>query len=224
MFDSISPRYDFLNHLLSFGLDVLWRKQLAKFVPHKPGQIVLDLATGTADILMSLFKHSPDVQSGYGIDLADKMLDKGRGKIARAGLEPHVLLEHGDAHQIPFNDNTFDCVTIAFGIRNMENPQQVLSEMRRVLCSGGRAIILEFSLPTNTVIRATHLFYLRHAVPVIGAVFSGHDSAYRYLNRTIETFPYGDEFRAVMSKAGFQNVTANPLFFGVATIYVGDKP
>lgn len=223
MFDDISPKYDFLNNLLSFGLDIFWRKRLARFIPHKPGQIVLDLATGTADVLLSLFKYSPNIQSGYGIDLADKMLDIGRGKITRAGLELHVLLEHGDAHQIPFNASTFDCVTIAFGIRNMNDPTQVLSEMRRVLNREGRAIVLEFSLPANTVIRSMHIFYLRHVVPLIGALFSGNYTAYRYLNQTIETFPYGNAFCALMSNAGFQNVNAHPLFFGVATIYVGEK-
>ena len=223
MFDEISPRYDFLNHLLSFGLDIIWRKRLAEFLIHRPAQRVLDLATGTADVLLSLFKYNPNVQCGYGIDLADKMLGIGRVKIARKGLEPHIKLEHGDAHRIPFNPHTFDCATIAFGIRNMDNPLQVLSEMCRVLNHDGRAIILEFSLPANAVIRSVHLFYLRHVVPLIGAVFSGHYKAYKYLNQTIETFPYGNGFLALMSNAGLKNVNASPLLFGVATIYTGDK-
>ena len=223
MFDDISPRYDFLNHLLSFGLDIHWRKRLAKFVTSRPGQIVLDLATGTADVLLSLFRHSPNVQSGYGIDLADKMLDIGRGKVARRGLEPRILLEHGDAHQIPFNAHTFDCATIAFGIRNMRSPTHVLSEMYRILNHEGRAVILEFSLPANAVIRSVHIFYLRHVVPLIGAMFSGNYNAYRYLNQTIETFPHGKEFCALLSNAGFTNVSANPVLFGVAMIYTGDK-
>lgn len=223
MFNDISRRYDFLNHLLSFGLDILWRKQLAKFLTVKNGQKVLDLATGTADVLLSLFANNKNVQSGCGIDLADKMMDVGRKKISQRGLESHITLHHGDANQIPFNANTFDAATIAFGIRNMEDPGRVLNEMHRVLNIGGRALILEFSLPQNTIIRCVHLFYLRHLVPLIGVIFSGHYKAYRYLNKTIETFPYGKNFCALMTKAGFQNVEAHPLVFGIATIYQGDK-
>jgi len=157
MFDAISPKYDLLNHLLSFGLDILWRKRLTGFLTAKSGQKVLDLATGTADVLLSLFKNNPNVQSGCGVDLADKMMDIGRKKIARQGLEPHITLHHGDANQIPFNENTFDAATIAFGIRNMEEPMRVLREMHRVLNEGGRALILEFSLPQNSIIRGIHI-------------------------------------------------------------------
>ncbi len=223
MFNDISPRYDLLNHLLSFGLHTRWRRQLAKFLSTKADQKVLDLATGTADVLLSLFKNSDRVRSGCGIDLADKMMDIGRKKIARQGLEPRITLHHGDAHQIPFNEHTFDAATIAFGIRNMDDPKQVLREMKRILNTGGRVIILEFSLPRNTFIRHIHLFYLRHVVPLIGALFSGHYQAYRYLNQTIETFPYGDDFCSLMIEAGFQNVETHPLLFGVASIYCGDK-
>ena len=223
MFDHISPRYDFLNHLLSFGLDIHWRRLLGKFLPQRASIKVLDLATGTADVLLSLFKGNSNVQSGCGIDLADKMMEIGRNKIARRNLEGRITLQHGDAHQIPLNDDTFDAVSIAFGIRNMTNPSRVMSEMHRVLNAGGKAIILEFSLPQSVIIRTVHLFYLRHFVPVIGAVFSGHYQAYKYLNQTIETFPCGNDFCVMMSDAGFKNVKAHPLLFGVATIYQGDK-
>ncbi len=223
MFDDISPKYDFLNHFLSFGLHVGWRRQLAKYLSAKPRQKVLDLATGTADVLLSLFKNNPNVRSGCGVDMADKMMDIGRQKIARQGLEAHITLHHGDANQIPFNEHTFDAATIAFGIRNMESPKQVLKEMHRVLNKQGRTLILEFSIPRNVIIRSIHLFYIRHLIPLIGALFSGHYQAYRYLNQTIETFPYGDDFCALMMEAGFENVEAHPLMFGVATIYCGDK-
>lgn len=223
MFDEISPRYDFLNHLLSFGLDILWRKRLACFLPDKPNLNVLDLATGTADVLISLFKRNKNVVSASGVDMADKMMDIGRAKIAKAGLANHITLHHGDAHRIPFEAQTCHAATIAFGIRNMEEPRQVLREMYRVLKPQGRALILEFSLPANAIIRSIHLFYLRQIVPVIGAVFSGHYAAYKYLNTTIETFPYGSNFCALMTEAGFQNVTTHPLLFGVASIYSGDK-
>ena len=223
MFDEISSKYDFLNHLMSFGLHTGWYRQLAKYLPARPGQKVLDLATGTADVLLSLFKHNPNVRSGCGVDLADQMMTIGRKKIVRKGLERHITLHHGDANQIPFNDHTFDTATIAFGIRNMENLKHVLKEMFRVLNTEGRALILEFSLPRNPIIRSVHLFYIRHLIPLIGALFSGHYQAYRYLNQTIETFPYGDDFCALMIETGFQNVQAHPLLFGTASIYCGDK-
>lgn len=223
MFDAISPRYDFLNHLLSFGLDILWRKKLARFLTKRTGQKVLDLATGTADVLLSLFKNNPNVHSGFGIDLADKMLEAGRTKIRKKKLEYSITLEHGDAHEISFDEGTFDVVTIAFGIRNMQDHRHVLKQMYRVLNKGGRALILEFSLPENKILRSLHLFYLRSIVPFIGVIFSGHYKAYRYLNQTIESFPYGDNFCVLMREAGFQNVKTNPLLFGVASIYQGDK-
>jgi len=223
MFDAISPKYDLLNHLLSFGLDIHWRSQVAKYLPQRSALKVLDLATGTADVLLSLFKNKSDIQSACGLDLADKMMDIGRKKISQRGLDAQIKLQHGDAHQIPFDEESFDTATIAFGIRNMDNPKQVLREMHRVLNSSGRALILEFSLPQNPIIRGIHIFYLRVCVPLIGAIFSGHYSAYRYLNKTIETFPYGDDFCVLFKKAGFINVKAHPLLFGVATIYSGDK-
>ena len=223
MFDDISPKYDFLNHVLSFGLDILWRRQLAQFLPLKRRQKILDLATGTGDVLISMFQNNPNVQSGCGVDLAGKMMEIGRKKIADKDLESQITLHHGDAHQIPFNDHTFDTVSIAFGIRNMQNHSLVLTEMYRVLNKGGRVLVLEFSLPQNPIIRGLHIFYLRHIVPLIGAVLSRYYQAYKYLNKTIEAFPYGDEFCSLMKKAGFQNTKASSLFFGVATIYQGDK-
>ena len=223
MFNDISPRYDLLNRLLSLGLDIHWRNQLTNFLPAKDNLKVLDLATGTADVLISLFKNSPSMQTGYGIDMAEKMLAIGEKKVIKQKLDKQIILQPGDAHKIPFNDQTFDSVTIAFGIRNMTGHQQVLSEMYRVLNKEGRAIILEFSLPENLLLRALHLFYLRFVVPAVGFLFSGHYSAYRYLNQTIEEFPYGKNFCKVISDAGFQNASCHPLMFGIASIYVGDK-
>lgn len=222
MFDEISPRYDLLNRLLSLGLDVLWRKRLAAFLPRHEGQRVLDVATGTADVLLALIKD-PRVQAGFGVDMAERMLDIGRAKVTRLGFESRITLHRGDAGQLPFNDNTFDTVTIAFGIRNMEDHNQVLREMRRVLQPAGTALVLEFSLPENEILRAAHLFYLRAVVPAVGGLISGHGNAYRYLNQTIETFPCGDDFCALMELSGFKNVKARPLMGGIATIYEGEK-
>lgn len=223
MFDDIAHKYDFLNHLLSFGLDIHWRRQLAKHIDSKSGQKVLDLATGTADMLLSLFKHDPSIQSGRGIDLSDKMMAIGRKKLAKQSIDRYVTLSHGDVNQVSFNNNTFDTVTIVFGIRNTEDPLRVLREMYRVLNIGGRALILEFSLPQDKITRLIHLLYLRHIVPFIGGVFTGQFKAYRYLNQTIENFPYGDDFCALMTKTGFENIVTHPLLFGTASIYQGDK-
>ncbi|MCK5179193.1 MAG: bifunctional demethylmenaquinone methyltransferase/2-methoxy-6-polyprenyl-1,4-benzoquinol methylase UbiE [Candidatus Omnitrophica bacterium] len=223
MFDDISPRYDLLNHLLSFGLDIRWRRQLAKHMASKSGQKVLDLATGTADVLLSLFKHDPSIQSGFGIDLSEKMMAIGRKKVALHRLDRYVTLSHGDINQVPFSNNSFDTITIAFGIRNTEDPLRVLREMYRSLNIGGRGLILEFSLPKNKILRSIHSLYLRHIVPLIGGIFTGQFAAYRYLNQTIETFPYGDDFCSLMTQAGFSNIKAHPLLFGTASIYQGDK-
>ncbi len=223
MFNDISPRYDFLNRVLSFGLDVHWRKVLARYLPQRPNMKILDLATGTADVLLSVFHFNAHVVEGVGIDMAEKMLEIGRQKIARKHLSSRIKLETGDAHKIACSDNSFDVATISFGIRNMTDHNKVLREMRRVLKSGGRGMILEFSLPRNPVIRFLHLTYLRYAVPAIGWLLTGHYKAYKYLNQTIEDFPYGEEFCRLMKDAGFVNVKPNPLLFGVATIYQGDK-
>ena len=223
MFNQISTSYDLLNHLLSFGLDIRWRKSLAKFLPKKNYVKIIDLATGTADVLISLCRRQKNIESAVGIDLADKMLEIGRKKIEKENLSKIITLKEGDAARILYADNAFDAATIAFGIRNVENPQIVLNEMHRVVREGGRALIMEFSLPNNLIFRVIHLFYLRAVVPILGGMISGHMHAYRYLNQTIETFPYGEEFCQMMERSGFKNVKANPLLFGVATIYQGDK-
>ena len=223
MFNDISLKYDLLNNLLSFGLHNLWKKKLATHLSSKRGQRILDLATGTADVIISFLTNNPNVESGIGMDMAEKMLDVGRKKIAHRGLAEKIKLKHGDANQIPFEDQSFDGVSISFGIRNVEDPSQVLREMHRTLKSEGRGLVLEFSFPNNKILKAFHLFYLRTVVPCIGWIFSGHYKAYKYLNQTIETFPYGDDFCQLMSNVGFKNVKANPLLFGVATIYQGDK-
>jgi len=223
MFDDISVHYDFLNHLLSFGCDIHWRKQISKFLPPHSKLKVLDLATGTADVLLTLKKKNPDISAGYGIDLAEKMLAIGQQKIDQKKLSEYLHLKKGDAHNIPYPNNSFDIITMAFGIRNCEDPMIVFHEMQRVLKIGGRALILEFSLPKNRILRMLHLFYLRQIVPAIGGFVSGHWEAYRYLNQTIEAFPYGKRFCRLMKKSGFRKVRANPLLFGIASIYQGDK-
>ncbi|MEW6411453.1 MAG: bifunctional demethylmenaquinone methyltransferase/2-methoxy-6-polyprenyl-1,4-benzoquinol methylase UbiE [Candidatus Zixiibacteriota bacterium] len=221
MFDRIAPRYDLLNRLLSFGRDVSWRKKVAHYLPHKDQLALLDVATGTGDLLVSLYSRSGRVATGVGMDLAVKMLSIAQKKIAAKNLGKILSVTIGDARTIPFGDGTFDAVTIAFGIRNVDPVEKALAEMYRVLSPGGKALILEFSLPENILMRKLYLLYFRYILPIIGAFISGDSYAYRYLNRTVETFPYGDDFCSLMKQAGFENVIGHRLTFGVATIYEG---
>jgi demethylmenaquinone methyltransferase/2-methoxy-6-polyprenyl-1,4-benzoquinol methylase len=226
MFNQISARYDLCNHLLSFGWDVRWRQSLSEYLPDHERLLLLDLATGTADVLISLtqdLKRKTRIERAIGIDLAENMLQIGREKISRLGLNHVIQLQTADANCLPFTENIFHAVSMAFGIRNVENPMIVLKEMYRILKPGGRALILEFSLPSHPFIRWGHLAYLRAIVPLVGGLISGHFHAYRYLNQTVERFPYGEHFCRLMRQVGFQKVRANPLFFGVASIYQGDK-
>jgi demethylmenaquinone methyltransferase/2-methoxy-6-polyprenyl-1,4-benzoquinol methylase len=222
MFDRIAPRYDLLNRVLSGWRDVAWRRRVATFLKGRADLDLLDLATGTGDQILQLLEAGADLRSAVGVDMAEGMLAVGREKIARRGLARRVTLQTGDATQIPAADSSFDAVTITFGIRNVGDVPRALAEMRRVLRPGGRALILEFSLPGSALLRAAYVFYLRHVLPVVGGWISGDASAYRYLNRTIEAFPYGEAFCALMRDAGFTAVTASPLTLGVATLYKGD--
>jgi len=223
MFDRVAHRYDLLNRTLSFGRDVRWRRHLAQLLPPRNELEVLDLATGTGDLLLSLYTDSGRVVSGVGLDMAGRMLEIARAKVRDRGLSDRLALIRADASTIPFMSASFDAVTIAFGIRNVVDVPQALSEMHRVLKPGGRCLILEFSLPRNRIIRAAYLFYFRHLLPRIGAIVSGDNYAYRYLNETVETFPYGQQFCDLMEDAGFEAVRGHMLTFGVATIYEGTK-
>ena len=223
MFDRIAGRYDLLNRLLSMRQDVRWRKRMAHYLPKKARLNVLDLATGTGDQLLSLVAQSEQIEKGIGLDLSEKMLDIGKEKIERLGKSGQLKLDVGDACDLSRFEEEFDVVTISFGIRNVTNVPLALSEMHRVLQAGGRALILECSLPRSAIARRLYLLYFRHVLPVLGGIISGDFKAYRYLNKTVETFPYGEAFCHLMSDAGFNTVEAHPLFMGVATIYVGEK-
>lgn len=222
MFDRIAPRYDLLNRLLSMRRDVAWRRRLYRHLPEGRDLRVLDLATGTADVLLSLFAEGRKAAFGVGLDMAGKMLLLAQKKVAGQGLASRVHLVRGDATRLGFESGAFDAVTMAFGIRNVVDTPMALREMRRVLKPGGRAIILEFSLPSNPVLRSGYLLYFRHVLPRVGGMVSGDAPAYRYLNQTVETYPYGDAFLRLMDDAGFHHVKAHSLTFGVATIYTGD--
>lgn len=224
MFDRIAHRYDLLNRLLSMGTDVGWRKRLNRRIPAKSELHVLDLATGTADVLISMNGACAQVASGVGLDMSGGMLKYGQIKLNKLGLNQKFRLVRGDATCLGLRSEQFDAVTISFGIRNVLDVPAALQEMRRILKPGGRALILEFSLPANRPFRALYLFYFRNILPRIGALISGDSHAYRYLNETVETFPYGEDFCALMRSAGFEKVTATPLTFGIASLYEGERP
>jgi demethylmenaquinone methyltransferase/2-methoxy-6-polyprenyl-1,4-benzoquinol methylase len=223
MFDRIAHRYDLLNRLLSFRQDIAWRKALCSRLPNRPNQHVLDLATGTADVLLALHHQSDKVASGVGLDMSTGMLELGKRKIEQHGLSSQLSLVLGDAASIAVSDNTFDAATIAFGIRNVADVDAALGEIHRVLKPGGRLLILEFSIPRNAAIRGLYLFYFRHVLPSLGGFISGDRSAYRYLNESVEAFPYGEAFVQLMRRAGFSSVESTPLTFGIATLYQGDR-
>ena len=223
MFNSIAGRYDFLNRLLSLGQDIRWRHALKQFLSDSDKQTILDLATGTADVLITLTKNNLKIHHGYGVDPAVKMLEIGRKKIKAKHLDKILTLQEGDAQALSFNAETFDCVTISFGIRNIPDLRLALLEMYRVTKKGGRVLILEFSKPANPLLKAGHWLYLQTVVPLVGLIFSGNFKAYTYLNQTIQTFPYGDRFCKILKQMGFVDVEPHPLMGGVATIYVAQK-
>ncbi|MBI2521735.1 MAG: bifunctional demethylmenaquinone methyltransferase/2-methoxy-6-polyprenyl-1,4-benzoquinol methylase UbiE [Bdellovibrio sp.] len=219
IFNDIAATYDLLNRILSFGIDRSWRKRLAKRLVEGPIQ-VLDLATGTADLAIAMAKSCP-LATIKGIDLSKGMIDIGNKKVQKNGLSEQINLELGDGVNLNINDQSMDFITIAFGIRNFSNPLESLKQSRRVLKSGGRILILEFSWPNNRLVRRLYNFYFRHLLPWLGNLLSGHRDAYTYLNQTVEDFPYGKAFLALMQSAGFQEVSATPLTFGIATLYEG---
>lgn len=223
MFDQISGTYDRVNRAMTLGLDQYWRGQLAKYLPDKPNLYLLDCATGTADQILALMNKVPHIGQAVGIDLAEAMLSIGQEKIKRTPHASKVQLHAASALELPFPDATFDCATISFGIRNLTDTLRGLQEMHRVLSDGGRALILECSLPKNALLRKFHLFYLRYLLPKIGGWLSSQKDAYIYLNKTIETFPSGPAFLSLLSEAGFATTSAHPFLGGVVTLYIGNK-
>ena len=222
IFDRIAHRYDLLNRLLSFGRDIAWRKKVARLLPERDNLTLLDLATGTADLLFSLCENGTRIGSAVGLDMSAEMLTLAGTKLQKKQPSQPCLFLRSDAQSLPFPDRSFDVVTIAFGIRNIPDVNLALREMTRILKPGGRAIVLEFSLPRNTFVRSGYLFYFRHILPRIGGLISGDSKAYKYLNETVETFPYGRDFCDLMEQAGMNDVNSYTLTFGVATIYTGD--
>ena len=223
MFDRIAPTYDLLNHLLSLGRDSSWRRKTVRQLHAGQDLKVLDLATGTGDMLITLFRERPNVVEATGLDISENMLATGREKLRKRGLVDRARLLCADASKMPLADGTFDAATMAFGIRNTADASATLHEIHRILKPGGTALILEFSLPAGPVMRWFYLRYLRLVVPFVGALVSRDRHAYRYLDESIEGFQQPAEFCRLMQEAGFHDVSAIPLTFGVASIYRGTR-
>lgn len=222
IFNEIAGTYDLLNHTLSLGIDIYWRNKLLKHLPKKESINALDLATGTGDVPLTLIKDER-IKKITGLDLSKGMVDIGIEKVKKKGLDKKINLMIGDAVNIPAADNSFDLTTISFGIRNFSDPQKSLHDIHRVLKKDGRVMIMEFAIPANPIVKAVYFFYFRHFLPVIGNLVSKHKDAYTYLNKTVEEFPYGDEFLKLMQNAGFKNLRKQSLTFGIAMLYIGDK-
>ena len=221
MFDNISKEYDGLNRVISFGIDVKWRKKVVALVEETHPETILDIATGTGDLAINLVKTN--AKKIIGADISEGMLQVGRKKVVAKKLEHTVEMVYGDSENLPFDDDTFDAITVAFGIRNFENLEKGLSEILRVLKPNGIFVILETSVPDKTPYRQGYMFYTKYILPNIGRLFSRDQSAYSYLSKSASVFPYGDTLNNILSNIGFINVENKPQTFGVASIYTSSK-
>lgn len=221
MFNTIAPRYDFLNHVLSMGIDKGWRRKAINLLRKDNPRLILDVATGTADFAIAANQLRPD--NIEGIDIAEKMLEAGRVKVRQKGLDKVIRLTQADSEKIPFGDNTFDAITVGFGVRNFEHLEIGLKEMYRVLKPGGTALVLEFSAPTSFPVKQLYQFYFHNVLPVIGKLVSKDNSAYHYLPESVAAFPSGNDFLQLYRNAGFVETEQIRLTFGIASIYIGKK-
>ena len=222
MFDTISGTYDNLNRVITFGIDLKWRKKLIKWVAATEPNCVLDIATGTGDLAIALAKET-EAQEIIGLDISPGMLDIGKGKVNAQGLNPRIQMVIGDSENLAYPDAYFDAITVAFGVRNFENLNKGLSEIYRCLKPGGILAILETSVPTNPLIKAGYGLYTKLFLPTIGKLFSKDRSAYAYLSESASKFPFGKAFNNILTKNGFIEVVNKPQTFGVATIYTATK-
>lgn len=221
MFDKISGNYDGLNRVISFGIDVKWRKKVIDLVSKTNPNSVLDIATGTGDLAISLAETS--AKKIIGLDISEGMLAVGRKKIAAKGLSEKIEMVQADSEALPFEDESFDAITVAFGVRNFEHLKKGLGEIFRVLKSGGLFVVLETSVPTKFPYKQGYKFHTNIILPIIGKIFSKDKVAYSYLSESAASFPFGEEFNNILRKIGFINVEDKPQTFGVATIYTASK-
>jgi len=221
MFDAISGKYDFLNHFLSLGIDIRWRKKAIGLLTKDKPKFILDVATGTGDFAIEALKLNPE--KIIGVDISEGMLEIGKKKMNTKGYESVIELMTGDSENLPFEDNKFDAVIVAFGVRNFENLEKGLAEMRRVIKPGGRVVVLEFSKPRVFPMKGLYSFYFRYVLPKIGKLFSRDSSAYTYLPESVQVFPDGDDFLSILSRLGYKNATCQSLTFGISSLYTAIK-
>ena len=222
MFDNISGNYDGLNRVISMGTDVSWRKKVVQMAKDHQPETVLDIATGTGDLAIQI-AEAANAKKIVGLDLSEGMLKVGRKKIMSKNLQTKIEMIQGDSEALPFDDNSFDVITVAFGVRNFETLELGLSEIYRVLKKGGLFIVLETSVPTKFPFKQGYKFYSSFILPTIGKLFSKDKEAYTYLSKSAAEFPYGEAFNNILKKTGFINVEDKPQTFGVATIYTASK-
>ncbi len=223
MFDNIAHSYDQLNHLLSFGIDIRWRKKAIKMLKKLNPERVMDVATGTGDFAIEAARMGVNAKEIIGVDISKGMLEVGKVKIKKKGMEGLIDLRYGDSENLPFEDDYFDAYTAAFGVRNFENLEKGLTDMLRVLKPGGTGFILEFSKPSSFPFKQMYWFYFKVILPVVGKLVSKDNRAYTYLPESVQAFPQGDEFLAIMNTCGYTNVKRKALTGGIATIYTGEK-
>ena len=221
MFDTISENYDGLNRVISFGIDTSWRKKVIQLVTETQPKNALDIATGTGDLAISMAQEG--IPKVVGLDLSEGMLKVGRKKIANSSLANKLELIQGDSEALPFEENTFDAITVSFGIRNFEHLKKGLSEILRVLKPGGMFVILETSVPTRFPWKQGYFLYSKGMLPLVGRLFSKDKVAYRYLSESASVFPYGEQLNNILRKIGFNEVEDQPQTLGVATIYTATK-
>lgn len=221
MFDNISPKYDFLNRSLSLGIDVWWRKKMMLELKGHALNQVLDIATGTADVALATSKLKPN--SIIGVDISEGMLAVGRIKVEKKGLSSLIKLQKADSENLPFSENQFDAITVAFGVRNFEHLSKGLDEMCRVLKPGGKLVILEFSRPRIFPVKQLYDFYFRYFCPWWGKVVSKDNSAYKYLYDSVSAFPEGEQFLTIAQQSGFKQLKAQRLTFGIVSLYTATK-
>jgi demethylmenaquinone methyltransferase/2-methoxy-6-polyprenyl-1,4-benzoquinol methylase len=222
MFDRIARHYDFLNHFLSLGIDVQWRKKAIRQLPELSSGKILDVATGTGDMAFMIARKFPGVLV-TGVDIAEEMLKIAGDKLKRKGLASQVSFATGDSENLTFEDNSFDCITVAFGVRNYENLQKGLQEMYRVVKPGGKVVILEFTKPRTFPFKQIFNGYFKHLLPLIGKLRSKDNRAYRYLYESVQAFPDYDRFSQELMAAGWKNPEFQPLTLGICAIYTASK-
>lgn len=222
MFDSVSGKYDFLNHLLSGGVDIYWRRKALSMLKNNNNELILDIATGTGDLAIEANRILKPKKI-IGVDISEGMLNVGREKMKKLGLQDKIEMQMGDSEKLLFEDNTFNTIIVSFGVRNFENLLKGLTDMNRVLKPGGTCMVVEFSKPTSFPFKQFYWFYSTKILPVIGKIVSKDSSAYTYLPESVQAFPDGKAFLEVFEQAGFKETSVKTLTFGICSIYIGKK-